>query len=266
MSQSHESLSDVLSAMVEAQPPLPDVGVHAEPLPEAMLRTPEQVPAPKPIEPELGMLAPAQAEAEAGGFGAQSMGFPVEEVAVVSEPLGPDAIERAVAESVPPDDFALAQASMESQGYGAAPTDAAVEPAQAQDWPAPDPVSNQEGPGGFAIPYGETYGGAPASKAGATRKPVMRRKAASSDLRGFAAPVCLTMGLLVVAPGVWSIMHLLSPVDTTVEGAKAPPAAMVYGLLLSWPVSLALIAAGVVMIAQLAAEKKRAAGKTGVRR
>jgi hypothetical protein len=190
------------------------------------------------------------------------MGFPIEEMLVVAEPLGPEAIQRAVAESVPPDDLAMAQAATPPHGEEAPPTEGMGEPAAFENWPAPveDPVPEEAG--GFEIPYGETYGGAATQGAAAPRRPVARRKPASSDLREFAAPVCLTMGLLVIAPGVWSIMHLVSPVDPNVEGANPPPAAMIYGLLLSWPVSMALIAAGVVMIAQLAAEKKRAAKKT----
>lgn len=95
----------------------------------------------------------------------------------------------------------------------------------------------------------------------APRPAVSRRPAASNthQLKATAAPVLVTVGILMLIPAVWAVAILLGiPVwHSQRDGAGQ----MAIAMMVCWPIALALIAGGIWFFIQVTAEKKNAPPK-----
>lgn len=79
------------------------------------------------------------------------------------------------------------------------------------------------------------------------------RRSNNSGIKATAAPVLLTVGILVLIPAVWSVLHLSGIARSSKDDADG----MAMFMLVCWPIALALIAAGVVFMMQAMRDKKR---------
>jgi hypothetical protein len=99
--------------------------------------------------------------------------------------------------------------------------------------------------------------GVEAGPTATVRKPVPRRR--SDGGKAMAVPVLLTLGVLMLVPAVWSLLHLTGlRVD---EAANADIMALF--MLVCWPLALFLIGSAAVMLRQLRRGRRGAAGGAG---
>ncbi len=107
--------------------------------------------------------------------------------------------------------------------------------------------------------------GATASAGGSAQRPMARvqmpvgapraritPKPQGDGLKAFAAPIVLVVGVLLLVPGIWSLLVLTGAMQSEQEGATG----MAMMMLVSWPVSFCLLVAGAVMFVQVRAGKK----------
>ncbi|MEX0775839.1 MAG: hypothetical protein WD042_09025 [Phycisphaeraceae bacterium] len=93
---------------------------------------------------------------------------------------------------------------------------------------------------------------------GATPSPSVRTRGRrptqdTGGIKAMAVPVVITVGVLLIIPGIWALMALMGIASTEREGATG----MALLMLIAWPISFCLLAAGVVMFMQLQTAKKR---------
>ncbi len=79
-----------------------------------------------------------------------------------------------------------------------------------------------------------------------TRRAPTRRKNNNDGLKQVMAPVFITVGALMLVPALWALLHLLGITTSTKPNANL----MAYVMLLCWPIALALIATGSVLVVQ----------------
>lgn len=91
---------------------------------------------------------------------------------------------------------------------------------------------------------------APAAPAASAAK----GKKAATDAREVFVPVLFTMGALMIVPGIWAISKLSATGD---EAQAASGMAKV--MLLSWPLSMAMIGIAIFLMMELQREKQRRA-------
>ena len=85
----------------------------------------------------------------------------------------------------------------------------------------------------------------------------VRRKSKTHDLRATAAPLLVTVGVLLLIPAVWAVLLLMGVGVPGAEREDSRPMATV--MLLSWPIAICLIATSIVFFLQVMREKKRLA-------
>lgn len=84
-------------------------------------------------------------------------------------------------------------------------------------------------------------------------RPVAR--SGSHNLKATAAPLLVTVGVLLLVPAFWSVFLL---VGMKVPGwDRGDARSMAMAMLICWPLALALIAAAVVLFLQLMRDRKR---------
>lgn len=110
--------------------------------------------------------------------------------------------------------------------------------------------NGQSRPAGATSKRSSVSGGA----AGSLR----RRKSKTYDLKATAAPLLATVGVLLLIPGIWSVLLLMGVGVPGSQRQDARPMAAV--MLVSWPIALFLIAAAVSFFVQVSREKKQLAG------
>ena len=98
--------------------------------------------------------------------------------------------------------------------------------------------------------------GNPGSHAAPRPLPVRSRKK-NSELKAIAAPVLLTVGVLLLIPASWGLLVLAGAPVPMAEREDASSMAKV--MLLCWPLALSLLLPALIIFGQLHAEKKRAA-------
>ncbi|MBI1337476.1 MAG: hypothetical protein GC164_10995 [Phycisphaera sp.] len=97
--------------------------------------------------------------------------------------------------------------------------------------------------------------GRPASRPSSRTAPRRLSSPASqsnANLKATFAPVLITFGCLMLIPGVWSILHL----SGILSSARGDATRMAYLMLMSWPIGLALIGAGVWFFLEAKKHKK----------
>ncbi len=80
----------------------------------------------------------------------------------------------------------------------------------------------------------------------------IKHKPKGDGLKAFAVPIVLAVGLMLLAPGIWALLVLTGAYQSEQEGATQ----MAMMMLISWPISFCLLAAGAVMFMQIRAGKK----------
>jgi hypothetical protein len=80
------------------------------------------------------------------------------------------------------------------------------------------------------------------------------RKQSTTDMKAFFTPIIITLGALLLAPGIWAVMILAGRIEVVEGDESTRTVAMI--MLASWPISLFLIVSGVIFAIQVSREKK----------
>ena len=88
---------------------------------------------------------------------------------------------------------------------------------------------------------------------GTRNRPI--RKSSSHGLKATAAPLLATVGVLLLIPGIWSVLTL-SGMD--IAGSKRDDAkAMATAMLVCWPIAICLLVTAAIFFTQILKEKKQ---------
>jgi hypothetical protein len=100
---------------------------------------------------------------------------------------------------------------------------------------------------------------AASSPATTSARPRPGRKARSrhgskqtNPLKAIGAPILITVGLLMLIPGIWSVLYLMGSVTSTKDNADL----MAYVMLSCWPIAAILVASGIFFAVQVHREKQ----------
>lgn len=86
-------------------------------------------------------------------------------------------------------------------------------------------------------------------------RPLPRKTKKNSELKAIAAPILMTVGVMLLIPAFWAVLVLTGAGVPMSDREDASSMAKV--MLLCWPVALALVIPAVFMFVQISADKKR---------
>lgn len=155
-----------------------------------------------------------------------------------------------------------------SQGQGQSQNHDHGAPAHqtSHDHPAGQPLSHDEDHGEFIAAEVDDESGSEVAQAPMHFQPAQNQQAGSpyrplpskkknSEIKAMAAPVLMTVGLMLLIPAFWSVLVLTGAPVPMADREDASTMAKV--MLLCWPLSLTLIIPAVFMFVQISAQKKR---------
>jgi hypothetical protein len=120
-------------------------------------------------------------------------------------------------------------------------------PAEPEPEPEPEPESD---PDAELAAFASAASAAPARPRPTT--PVKK----GGSLKATMVPILGTVGLVLLVPGVWSLLYLMTGVDVWQrDNPRAKGIAML--MLVSWPIAIILVASAVVMARQLMRDKAK---------
>lgn len=97
----------------------------------------------------------------------------------------------------------------------------------------------------------------PSPRSSAARRMPPSRKKKGGNLKATAAPILLTVGILLLGPAIWGVAILGG--SKTVMGADREDAPMMAKLMqVCWPIAVVLIVSAIVIFVQVAREAKQA--------
>jgi hypothetical protein len=92
--------------------------------------------------------------------------------------------------------------------------------------------------------------------AGSARRTGAARARKPNPVKAVAIPVLITVGLLLLIPGIWSVL-LLAGVEVWNSRAPGAQRMAVVMLIASWPMSICLLGGAALFFHQLRSEQKK---------